>query len=347
MNIHPEKTQRMPRRRILQKDIANAAGVSISTVSRVLNNVDVISDDLRERVLKAATALGYQSKTDQLRQINLFISLITSSNLSSDQFHSAIMVGVEEECRRHDIRLSHIVVKPDDINRAQILERVWSNPDDGHIFMSVDDNDLLKSILEYNFRVISINAEHKNLGIDTILPDNEYGAHLAVQYLIDHGHRQILHTTRLVRSTIKRRHEAYKATLHDAGIPYNPALILDTSMVMQDAYQRMKRFLYAPHPEFTAIFCANDSSAIGIARALQEANVRIPQDVSIVGFDDIPMAEFTVPALTTIRVEREEMGRLAVRRLLERSTNPHLLPIKVEIITRLIERQSVAYLHNS
>lgn len=344
MSPYQKAKQSMTHRRIQQKDIAHAAGVSISTVSRALNNVASISDDVRERVLQAATTLGYQLNTSQLEHINLFIRMSTSSNLSGDQFHSSIMEGIEAECRNHDIRLSHIVIEPGNMNRASILEKVQHNRDDGLIFMSVDDQELLKEVLAQNVRVININAEHKQLGIDTILPDNDQGARLAVQYLIDHGHRKILHTTHAVRSTITRRLEAYKATLNQAGIPYNPALILDTTLSMQQAYQRMKRFLQDPHPEFTAIFCANDDSAIGIARALQEAHIRIPDDVSIVGFDDISIAEFMVPALTTVRVEREEMGRLAVRRLVERAANPHLPPIKVEMFPRLIERQSVAYL---
>jgi LacI family transcriptional regulator len=104
----------------------------------------------------------------------------------------------------------------------------------------------------------------------------------------------------------------------------------------------MKTFLASSHPEFSAIFTANDSIAIGIIRAVQEAGLRVPEDISIIGFDDIDFAAFMHPPLTTIRVERKEIGKLAVRRLVERLAEPDLIPIRVEVKCSLIERQSVA-----
>jgi LacI family transcriptional regulator len=107
-------------------------------------------------------------------------------------------------------------------------------------------------------------------------------------------------------------------------------------------YQHMRTFLASPHPEFTAIFVINDNTTMGVMKALQEFGLRVPQDVSLVGFDDMEFAAFLQPPLTTIRVERREIGRLAVQRLLDRLTNPGLIPIRIEVQTRLIERQSVA-----
>ncbi|HLZ64493.1 MAG TPA: LacI family DNA-binding transcriptional regulator [Ktedonosporobacter sp.] len=330
--------------RLQQRTIAEAAGVSISTVSRVLNNVEGISQELRERVLKAATNLGYQHKGARLEQIMLFIS---APSTFLDPFQTNIMAGIEQECRRHDIRLSHVVFEVGTDSRAFLLERVKQNSSDGLLFLAQDDRSLLEEVLALNFRVGLINAEHDNLPVDTFLPDNHHAPKLAVQYLIQHGHRAIMHVASLNRVTIRHRHDAYRSALEEADIPYDPRLVLQTHMSPTHAYEKMKAFLASDHPNFTAVFCGNDLAAMGVERALQEAGLRIPQDVSLIGYDDISLAAFAVPPLTTVRVECEELGMLAVRRLLERVANPHLSPIRVEIFSRLIERQSVAFAHQT
>jgi LacI family transcriptional regulator len=131
--------------------------------------------------------------------------------------------------------------------------------------------------------------------------------------------------------------------LEAANIGYDPHLILNVSELGLDtAYASMKTFLTGPHPEFTAVFAANDPTAIGVIRALQEAGLHVPRDISVVGFDDLDIAAFIHPPLTTVRVERQEMGKFAVWRLLERVAQPGLTPIRVELQCRLIERKSVA-----
>jgi DNA-binding LacI/PurR family transcriptional regulator len=358
-----EKSQRADkatRRRVQQREIAAAAGVSISTVSRVLNNVDnvTISHDVKERVRRAAIRLGYPvaqleppeqdeqsaNKTDHLV---IFINPITQ-NASRDPFGSDIMVGVEAECRQRSIHLSHVVLEPSMTSTAFVLEQIKDSDNDGFIFLGTDNRLLLEQVCSLHDTVVLINAEHEDLPIDTFLPDNERGARRAVEYLLQHGHRQILHATDLIRPTIRRRHDTYRAVLEAAAIPYDPDLVLNVGEVGLDtAYSSMKAFLARSHSDFTAVFAANDATAIGIVRAIQEAGLSVPQDISVIGFDDIAFAAFLQPPLTTMRIEREELGKLAVRRLLERKQEPGLTPIRVELRCRLIERQSVAMLSST
>ncbi|MBV9231728.1 MAG: substrate-binding domain-containing protein, partial [Chloroflexi bacterium] len=170
------------------------------------------------------------------------------------------------------------------------------------------------------------------------------GPLFAVRHLIERGHRAILHVTALKRRTLRRRYEAYQAALAEAGIAYDPdlVLVLDEPFTMVSAYERMKALLAEQSPRFTAVFCTNDLSAYGVARALQEANLRIPQDISLIGYDDLPTSEFMSPPLTTVHVESEALGVMAVQRLMERTLTPNLVPIRVELFSRLVERQSVA-----
>jgi DNA-binding LacI/PurR family transcriptional regulator len=324
-----------------QRDIALAANVSISTVSRVLGNVDGISQHVRERVLKVAANLGYQPEGEKLKSIHLF----TNARLADSPFYHNIMTGIEAECRRNDIGLHYMVVEPGPGSRAYVLEKVMQHSTDGLVFVAQDDRELLEQALSFNFRIVLVNAEHEGLPVDTILPDNQVGPLLATRHLIERGHRSILHMTSLKRKTLRRRYEAYKTALAEAGIAYDPQLVLalDEPFNMATAYERMKGLLAKQSPAFTAVLCANDLSAFGVARAVQEANLRIPQDISIVGYDDLPMAEFMSPPLTTVQVDCQALGTMAIQRLMERAATPELVPIRVELFSRFIERQSVCW----
>ncbi|GHO96866.1 LacI family transcriptional regulator [Reticulibacter mediterranei] len=344
--MEKKQAQSLASQRLRQRDIAQAANVSISTVSRVLSNVDGISQHVRERVLKAAASLGYQPTDEKLHSIHLF----TDIKLADSPFYHNIMAGIEAECRRHDIALHYMVVERGPDSRAHVLEKIMQHTTDGLVFVAQDDRELLEQALTYNFRIVLVNAEHEGLPIDTVLPDNQVGPLLAMRHMIKHGHRSILHVTSLKRITLRRRYDAYRAALAEAGIVYDPRLVLalDEPFNMASAYERLKSLLAEPHsfsthfPSFTAVFCANDLSAMGVARALQEADLRIPQDISLVGYDDLPMAEFMSPPLTTVRVDCQALGTFAIQRLIERAAHPDSIPIRVELFSRLIERQSVA-----
>lgn len=338
MDIANQAHHTIHKKRVQQREIAEAAGVSISTVSRVLNDVEGISQDLRERVLKAANALGYQSKEPALEQIHLYVA---TGNLVDDPFHMSLISGVEIECRRNNIALHYSMIEPGTKGHLYVLDKMMQNSNAGLIFMAVSDRELLEKVLHLTPRVVLVNAELPGLPVDTFLPDNQVGPMLAIRHLIAQGHRRILHTTCSERSTIRRRLIAYRFALEEAGIPYDPRLVLDTALNQEEVYEAMRAYLAADHPDFTAVFCANDFAAFGVARALNEANLRIPQDVSVVGYDDMPMAAFMSPPLTTIRIEREELGGMAARRLIERVAHPDLTPVRFELFSRLIERQSV------
>ncbi|MBN2304474.1 MAG: LacI family DNA-binding transcriptional regulator [Anaerolineae bacterium] len=333
--------------RIPQRDIAERAGVSISTVSRVLNRVDGVSEDAQRRVWEAAANLGYEPgaliTAPALQRVMLFRPWV---KIALDPFYAGILHGVEAACRRIGANLSYTAVDPTPENCVQFRESVQKHHPDGLVLVGMDDRDWLEDILTLDLPVVLVNAWHPTLQLDTIVPDNHTGPRLAVRHLIEHGHHRILHITCLQRPTLRHRYEAYRAALDEAGIPYDPALVLDMAdrfnMTTEGAYARIQQFLRASPPEFSAVFCANDATAIGVMRALQEAGRRIPQDVSIVGYDDSDMAPFLAPPLTTVRIEREELGMLAVQRLADRVANPGLTPIRVELATRLILRESVA-----
>ena len=328
-------------RRVQQRDIAERAGVSVSTVSRVLNDVGGVSETVRQRVLAVAAELGYEpGSAPRLRRVML---VRPWPDVSLNTFYSDVLDGVEAECRRLGGQLHYTVAEPGPAGRQRFREALKGSQADGVVLVRVDDAAWIEELLALDLNLVLINAWHPGLPVDTFLPDNVAGACLAVEHLLAHGHRRILHVTSLARPTIRQRFEAYRAAL---GADYDPALLFDMpgdfTMTTEGGHAHMQRFLADDPPPFTAIFCGNDDTAIGVLRAVQEAGLRVPEDVSLVGYDDLPVASFLVPPLTTVRIERRELGMLAVRRLADRVSSPGLTPIRVELATRLIVRQSVA-----
>lgn len=332
-----------PRRTVRQREIAALAGVSVSTVSRVLSGANGISVGAQRRVLAAAADLGHlgEGRGRRPRHVSLLVPE-PFAGYSHDPFNSGILAGVEAECRRQGVHLGYALIGPDPAGSAFLREKTAVHQIDGLLLLSVDDPRLIEQVLALGLPTVAINAEHPSLPIDAFLPNNEVGPMLAVRHLVAYGHRRILHVSHLQRPTLRRRYDAYRASLATAGIAADPALLLEVRMDEAGAYAAMGAALAERRPDYTAVFCANDLSAIGVMRALQAGGYRVPEDVSVLGYDDIPIAPFLSPPLTTVRIEREELGALAVRRLLDRAATPTLTPIRVELAVRLVERRSVA-----
>lgn len=335
--------------RVYQRDIAKHAGVSISTVSRVLSDAGGISEAVQERVLAAAAELGYERKAekqaDQLQNVSLLTSLPLAPAL--DPFHADVLHGVEQACSDAGVQLSYATFSngvASDEKVQKVLNRLHQNPVDGLVLLSLDDPDLIEQIRSMDIPMVMVNVDNPDVPEDTILPDNYQGARLAMHYLIGNGHDRILHITQSKRRTIRRRAEAYQAVLAEAGIQYDPRLVVESEINAEETYKVMAQRLAQTELDFTAVFCANDLSAMGFMRAAQEVGLRIPQDVSVIGFDDIASAAFLSPPLTTIRIETVELAALALNRLIDRVVNPDLTPIRVSLACHLIERRSVTSL---
>lgn len=331
---------------VSQRDIAKRAGVSNSTVSRVLNNVDGISTQLREQVLKVAVELGYHNPaaSGKLQRLHLFTASAATMN-ASHSFHPSILDGVAAACHQNGILLSYAVIKQSTVDHEAIINQVRERAGVGILLMSIDDRALIEKLLALKIPMALINAEQRDLPIDTFLPDNFTSGLLATRYLTTHGHRHILHMTEPLnkrRNTLQQRMNGYQAALEEANIAYNPtALLLESPLNVDDAHYTMRSWCARHQTVFSAIFCANDASAIGVMRALQEMGKRIPEDVSVIGYDDVPAASLLTPSLTTFHIDCEEMGQLAVQRMIYRMLKPEVAPIHVEIACQLVVRQSV------
>ncbi len=344
---------------ITVKDVARQASVSVGTVSRVFNNHSNVSKEIRDRVLKAAVDLGYNRSVAKdppttgsrlIKEIGfLFYSPLHNVTAMNNPFWPYILDGVEREARQ-----SHMKVIYQDIGEAReipqgLLAGIQAMKLGGILLVGPADQDTVHLLKRLNIPIVLIANYVPGLSVDSVVCDELEGSLMVMNYLIKHGHRQIAFIDGSVLRGpnsiskfygVERRRIGYHAALIDAGFPVVPELIESGDLGATGGYQACQRLLGHNAP-FTALFCVNDETAIGAMQALREAGRRIPEDVSVIGFDDVAMAAHLTPALTTIRVNKEALGAIAVKQLLERVTEPSGMSTSTVLEVELIERASV------
>lgn len=340
---------------ITMEAVAQMSGVSLSTVSLVLRDKPGINSDTRRRVLDAARTLGYQRKyiTDPARNESITHVGLVMKSLSGDLpqanlFYSHVIAGIEAACRKQHANLLYATIPVDENYHPIELPRLFFDSDvDGVLLMGAfADETVTKVAREKSIPMVLVDAYAPTQVYDSVISDNVRGAYEAVQHLIQHGHRRIGLVGSLTRiyPSIDDRRTGYLQALQAHGIA--ETYFADSHWHTDEAYKAALTLL-KQHPEITAIFGCNDESAIGTIRAAQQLGRRVPDDLSLIGFDDIDLARHVVPPLTTMQVDKVTMGRLAVQVLTNRIETPDAATITNLIRPRLIERQSVARYNGS
>ncbi len=346
------------------KDVASQAEVSVGTVSRVFNNHSNVTDEIRQRVLKAASELGYHGRsapdntartptTRNLKEIGfLYHSHLDASienNAGANPFWSHILYGAENEARISNMKITYRTIYNGDLSPQLLLSTIYDMKLGGILLVGPTEPTMIKVIQMAKLPLVLVDNYVPRLSVDAVLCDNFEGGREAVEYLIQAGHRQIafiggptLAGPRPINSvyTIERRAAGYRTALLDAGIPIQYDLYESGDLTAEGGYQACQRLL-AKKVSFSAIFCANDATAIGALKALRDSGHRVPEDVSLVGFDDVDTSQYLSPALTTIRVNKEALGSTAVKHLLTRATDMDAVSVTSILEVELVERDSV------
>lgn len=264
-------------------------------------------------------------------------------------FYSEVFEGAHEELQRNDVHLLFFAGYQDtSAEKAKfrdILKKV-----DGVIVCELASPSFAELLETSPVPVVLVNPSvlpHVRRA-DVLLIDNFTGAYQAVSYLVKLGHRAIgliNHPLERNRSA-QERFQGYKAALRRAGIPYNEALVEYGDWSMESGYAAMKRLLERG-VRITAVFATNDEMAIGAMEAAKEQGLRIPEDLSVVGFDDAPISASAFVSLTTVKVYKREMGRFAIQRILHRIREPHFVPLQTLFPVDLVERSSCRKLEGS
>ncbi|HJW84616.1 MAG TPA: LacI family DNA-binding transcriptional regulator [Anaerolineae bacterium] len=323
-------------------EVAEKAGVSPTTVSHVINNTRFVSEATRARVLAAMDELGYRPNAlaRSLRRGQTHtLGLILPD--SANPFFAEVGRMIEDTAfeRGYSVVLCNT---EGDFNKEHLyIDVLGKKQVDGLIFVaSGEQTDSLRALLRRKLPVVIVDRDVPGNEVDAVLTDNRQGGHLATRHLISLGHRRIgciAGPSHLTPS--EQRVIGYRSALEEAGIAIDDSLIMRGDFHPESGRVATRDFLRRPDPP-TAVFACNDLMALGALRAAAEANRRVPADLAVVGFDDIELASYTIPPLTTIAQPKADMGRLAVHILIERMGDKARAPRRELLPTRLVVRGS-------
>ena len=306
--------------RVTISDVAREAGVSLMTVSRVINDKGEISPSTRQHVLEIIERLGYRPSgiarglaTQRTGTIGLVVPDI------ANPFFSDVVRGAEDRAGAAGYHVFVCNTDESPHRELSVLESLEEKRVDGLVLCSSRlQDDTLRAALDHHPAAVLVNRRLEGARVGAILLADDAGACLAVQHLLQSGHRAIgFLAGPLTSYSSWQRARGYRAALEAAGIAYNPDWVRPCSYEVKGG-KETARILLADHPELTALFCYNDLVAVGALQACADLGRQVPDDLAIVGFDDIPMAAVVTPALTTCRVPRYELGDQAMRLLLDR-----------------------------
>ena len=324
------------------REVAKHAGVSYATVSHVINDTRFVSEPTRARVLAAMEVLNYQPNTlaRSLRkgQTNTLGLILPDS---ANPFFAEIGRSIEDTA----YRLGYSVVLCNterDIAREEHYVDVLSKKQvDGMIFVTAGDQvDSLKFLLGREMPVVLVDRDLPNIEVDAVLTDNRVGGYLATRHLTELGHQRIACIVGPSSITPGAdRIIGYRNALEEAGTPYDESLIVSGDYHPNSGYQLARQLLHQDDPP-SAIFALNDLMAMGVLRAAAELGQRIPQDLAVIGYDNIELARFTNPPLSTVAQEKAELGNQAVQILIERIEDKALPMRRLVLPPRLIVRGS-------
>lgn len=330
------------------KDVAKAANVSIATVSLVLHNNERISSETKRRVLKRIKQLHYHPSRSArglvLSKIGNIGFIITEEHfLRTESFYTRIFLGTEFEAREKDnyillATISSSFKKGDPLPRF-ILERNA----DGILIVGKVPEAFIESIKKYNMPILFIDYLPPNGDFPGVLIDNERGGMLATEYLINSGHQNIAFIGgEISHPSIMERLHGYKLALEKANIINGNGLVVtnDENLSRQNGYSSAEK-LFNQNKNVTAIFASTNATAVGVIQYLKDNNLNIPNDISLIGFDDVEADIMIDPPLTTIRVPKVKMGTEAVQLLLNIIKTETTTAKKIIVPIELVVRESI------
>ncbi len=333
------------------KDIAERLSISSATVSRALNDKPGVSASLRQRVLEVAAQLNFTPNLAARSLVGartLTVAFMVHQQafpVSSDPFYFVMLPGVERVLAQVGY---HVVLTTigDGAIEADHLRVVRERRVDGAILAGPDiPTALILSLVQRGLPIVLIDNSLERTALDCVLFDNREGARLAVEHLLWHGRRRVAFAGGpMAWLSTRERGDGYRDAMRKQGL--EPIVVHEEATTVQTGFQAGHELLGMDEPP-DAIFAVNDAMALGIIKAARELGVRVPEDLAVVGFDDISMAESAHPPLTTVRIAKEIMGELAARRLLDliggdahTEHNEHGIPVKSIVGINLVVRAS-------
>ncbi|NAW66033.1 substrate-binding domain-containing protein [Photobacterium halotolerans] len=326
------------------KDIARLAGVSTSTVSHVINKSRFVSDEIAERVNQAAKELNYApSALARSLKVNRTQTIGMLVTTSTNPFFGEVVKGVERSCYQKGYNLILCNTEGDSERMKASIDTLLQKRVDGLLLMcSTLEGEQIDVFERYpDIPVVVMDWGPMSFASDKIQDNSYQGGYLAARYLIDCGHREIgCITGPLMKHQAQFRYEGFKRALNEAGLAVQYDWIVESDFECEGGYSAFNK-IFASGALPSAIFACNDMMAMGVINAAHEQGIRIPEDLSLIGYDDIHIAKFMTPSLTTIHQPKYRLGQAAVETLLKRINKEITEPQVVRLEPTLVVRKSV------
>lgn len=322
------------------KDVAALAGISYTTVSHVVNKTRPVSEDVRRKVEAAITELNYvpSAVARSLKaRATLTIGLLIPNGINP--YFAELARGIEDYCERNGFCVILCNSDDDPVKQRNYLRVLLEKRVDGLIVSSVgSDTGLEQGLSATRTPVVTVDRELENVSADLVRVDHELGGYLATSHLLSLGHRHVACISGPAHTSVARmRLAGYRRAMVEEGIEVGEGWVVESDFTGPSGYAAAVTLLDGVRP--TAIFAANDMVGIGVLRAAAERGIRVPDDLSVIGFDDIQMSRYVYPALTTVGQSILRLGETAAEMLLRRigcsgSTQPEQRVLPPSIVLR-------------
>lgn len=322
------------------RDVAEQANVSVATVSRVLNESDSVREETEEQVLDAVDALDYlpnetarNLRTQKTRTVGVLLP-----NMHGE-FFAQVTRGLDQRAREDG---HHVLVSnshTDETEAESVIQSLLGRVEGLIILWPRLDIEFLETLVPDDLPIVLLSTSVDTTRFRTLSFDNRAGAYAAVEHLAEHGYERVaILTGGPANFDAQERLAGYRHAVADLDLVADPALEIEGDFTQEAGRAAVDRLRDLSAPP-TALFASNDSMALGVLRGMHEAGLRVPEDLALIGFDDIPTARYAAPSLTTIRAPTLELGRRAVDTLLEASAASGS-PAHQTLETRLVRRES-------
>jgi DNA-binding LacI/PurR family transcriptional regulator len=325
-----------------QIDVARAAGVSVSTVSRALSNSRGISSQLRTQIHKLAEELGYRARGAAEAPPRIVRAYVTMSAISGGlaSFYQALVDGLSGAAKAAGLQLELRLIERPGLDLARLNRDDDLDVPTATLFVGVDAPDDVFASFGRNRPLILVNTFDPEMRFDCVAPNNYYGALLATRALLAAGHRKVLHVRDQIRWTTLQRHRGFMAAVDEVAGASGEVLDIHTDgdAAIAGALAARK----AGKTGWTGIVCVHDVAAIRVVHALQGAGFKVPDEISVIGFDDLPAASMLTPRLSTMKVDCNALGREAIALLLRRLEQPDAAFVQLEVAVRPVAGETIA-----
>lgn len=335
------------------KDIAKIANVSPATISLVINNKPGVSEDTRKKILKIVDQYGYKPsivpKNDEIKGIIRFLKYKRQGYVveQNGDFITKVIDGANRAAQELGYKIIMTNLTDEDFDKT--MELIKNDPTDGIIFLGTeftkDKNHIFDNI---SCPIIVVDNYMEFEAVDSVVMNNSDSVFQAIKHLDNLGHKDIgyLHSSFPI-SNFDQRKEGFKKSLNHLGLKVNKEYFFELTPTFEGSYNDMKELLKSGIELPTAIFSDNDTIAVGAMKALREYGIKIPEQLSIIGFDDISFCLMVDPPLSTIKIFKEKMGSVALERLVQKINNMDHTVQKIQIGADLVVRDSTGPLLNN